>query len=103
MSLDRAFAALADPTRRELLRRLAAGPRPAGELAGTFPISRPAVSKHLRALRQAGLVRARREGRQRLYRLSPEGLREARAWMEEAARAWDAALEAYRRRAEEAP
>lgn len=101
MTIDRAFAALADPTRRRILTLVAEGPRQAGELAQGFPVSRPAVSKHLRVLREAGLVEDEKVGRARVYRLRGEGLAEARRWMEEAGRVWDAALEAFRRHVEE--
>jgi DNA-binding transcriptional ArsR family regulator len=66
-----ALAALADPTRRELVALLARGELAAGELAERFPVSRPAISRHLRVLREAGLVRSRVEGRRRLYALDP--------------------------------
>ena len=77
-----ALAAVADPTRRELLRLLVDGERSAGELAGRFPVSRPAISRHLRVLREAGLVRARADGRRRLYALDPRPLRELDDWLE---------------------
>ncbi len=77
-----ALAALADPTRRELLALLAQGELAAGELAGRFPVSRPAISRHLRVLREAGLVRSRVEGRRRLYALDPRPLRELDDWLE---------------------
>jgi DNA-binding transcriptional ArsR family regulator len=77
-----ALAAIADPTRRELLALLARGEIAAGELAGRFPVSRPAISRHLRVLREAGLVRSRTEGRRRLYALDPAPLRELDAWLE---------------------
>ena len=75
------FAALADPTRRRLLELLAAGERSAGELAAEFEISRPGVSRHLRVLREAGLVRVRVEGRHRLYSVDPAPLDEVDAWL----------------------
>jgi DNA-binding transcriptional ArsR family regulator len=75
------FAALADPTRRRLLELLAAGERSAGELAAEFDISRPGVSRHLRVLREAGLVRARSEGQRRLYSVDPGPLDELDAWL----------------------
>ena len=75
------FAALADPTRRRLLELLAAGERSAGELAREFDISRPGVSRHLRVLREAGLVRARGEGQRRLYSVDPGPLDEVDAWL----------------------
>ena len=75
-----ALAALADPTRRELLHRLVDGERSAGDLAGRFPVSRPAVSRHLRVLREAGLVRARTDGKRALYALDPRPRRELDDW-----------------------
>jgi DNA-binding transcriptional ArsR family regulator len=77
-----ALAALADATRREIVALLAGGERAAGELADRFPVSRPAISRHLRVLREAGLVRARTEGKRRLYRLDPAPLRDLDAWRE---------------------
>jgi DNA-binding transcriptional ArsR family regulator len=100
VSLDRAFGALADPTRRRIVRLVADRPRQAGELAEGFPVSRPAISKHLRVLREAGLVAARKEGRARVYHLSPRGLQEARKWVEEAEKVWATALESFRRHVE---
>jgi DNA-binding transcriptional ArsR family regulator len=100
MALDASLAALADPTRRRLLRLVGERPRKAGELAGAFPVSRPAVSKHLRVLREAGLVESESRGRARIYRLAPGGIAEVRRWVEETGRLWDAGLEAFRRHAE---
>ena len=77
-----ALAALADPTRRDLVALLARGELAAGELAARFPVSRPAVSRHLRVLREAGLVRSRVAGRRRLYTLDPRPLRELDDWLE---------------------
>ena len=74
------FQAVADPTRRAILDLLARGERSAGELVDPFPISQPAVSQHLRVLREADLVAERREGRRRVYRLNPAGLREVYDW-----------------------
>jgi DNA-binding transcriptional ArsR family regulator len=76
-----AIAALADPTRRALVALLAEGELPAGALAGRFPVSRPAISRHLRVLREAGLVTSRTEGRRRLYALDPGPLRELDDWL----------------------
>ena len=76
-----AFGALADPTRRAVLDLLRGGSLPAGRIAQAFPVSRPAISKHLRLLRRAQLVRERREGRRRLYRLNPEPLKAVDAWL----------------------
>jgi len=89
--------AIADPTRRRLLELVRDREVPAGELASAFPVSRPAVSRHLRVLREAGLVRERREGRLRLYRADPAPLGELREWLEGY---WDERLEALRRAAE---
>ena len=77
-----AFAALADPTRRGILELLAVGERSAGEIAGHFRISRPAVSRHLRVLREAGLATAREEAQRRMYRIEPAPLAELDAWLE---------------------
>lgn len=89
MAYPNALAALADPTRREILERLREGPRAVGEIAGGLPVTRPAVSQHLRVLRDAGLVSDRREGTRRLYRVDPRGLAELRAYLEGF---WEAAL-----------
>jgi DNA-binding transcriptional ArsR family regulator len=93
-----AAAAIADPTRRRLLELVRDREMPAGELASKFEVSRPAVSRHLRVLRQAGLVHERREGRLRLYRADPAPLAELRDWLE---RYWDERLDALRALAEE--
>lgn len=77
-----AFAAVADPTRRAILDRLRRGSAPAMEIADGFRISRPAVSKHLRVLRDARLVTERREGRNRVYQLAPDPLRDIDAWID---------------------
>ncbi|MEJ7832251.1 MAG: metalloregulator ArsR/SmtB family transcription factor [Nocardioides sp.] len=82
MAVD-AFAALADPVRRDLLRRLAGGPARVVDLAGDHPISRPAISKHLRLLTEAGLTTAAELGRERHYRIEPEGLVPVRALLAE--------------------
>jgi DNA-binding transcriptional ArsR family regulator len=82
------LAALADPTRRELVGLLARGVRAAGELAERFPVSRPAISRHLRVLREAGLVTARTEGRRRLYALDPRPLAELDDWLEQYRDLW---------------
>ena len=100
MAVDAALAALSDPTRRELVEALGRGPTRAGDLAERFPISRPAVSKHLRVLREAGLVNAAEQGRERVYYLVPRGLEEVKRYMDRASRMWDDALEAFKRYAE---
>jgi DNA-binding transcriptional ArsR family regulator len=94
------WAALADPTRRAVLARIAESPRSVEQIAETLPVSRPAVSQHLRVLTEANLVVARREGRRRIYRVKPEGLEGPRAELE---RFWSQALENFKRIAEEAP
>jgi DNA-binding transcriptional ArsR family regulator len=78
---DAAFAALADPMRRAVLDLLRTGHRRAGEIAGAFPVSRPAVSRHLRLLRQADLVREERRGRHRVYELNPVPLEAVDQWL----------------------
>ena len=87
-----AFAALADPTRRLLMERLAGGALPVGRLAAGLPISRPAVSQHLRVLKEAGLVIDRTEGNRNVYRIDPAGLAPLRAWLD---RFWGDALAAF--------
>jgi DNA-binding transcriptional ArsR family regulator len=86
------FQALADPTRRAVLDLLRAGSQPAGQIAGAFPVSRPAISKHLRLLRRAHLVREHREGRNRVYELNPEPLRAVDSWIEQYRVFWTASL-----------
>jgi DNA-binding transcriptional ArsR family regulator len=84
--------ALADPTRRRVFEGLSGGPRSVGELAAGVPVSRPAVSQHLRVLREAGLVSDRKEGTRRLYAVDPRGLAEVRAYFD---RLWGDALERF--------
>ncbi len=91
-SSEATFQALADPTRRAVLDLLRRGSQPAGEIAGAFPISRPAISKHLRLLRRAHLVREHREGRNRVYHLNPEPLRAVDSWLEQYRSFWSANL-----------
>src|SRR5580693_1137982 len=87
-----AFAALSDPTRRQVLERLAAGPRAVGDIADGLPVSRPAVSQHLKVLKEAGLVSDRQEGARRIYAIDPRGLGVMRAWLD---RFWDAAMASF--------
>ena len=94
------FRAIADPTRRAILDLLLAGERTVGEIAGQFAVSRPAVSKHLRLLRGARLVRVRREGRHRLCALDPEPLRAVDAWLDRYRREWQSRLARLKRYAE---
>src|SRR3982750_1781105 len=89
-----ALAALADPPRRELVALLAGGGTPAGGVAGRFPVSPPAISRHLRVLREAGLVRSRTDGRRRLYALDPRPLRQLDTWLEPYRDLWAQRLDA---------
>jgi|SRR3954452_2507809 DNA-binding transcriptional ArsR family regulator len=86
------FQALADPTRRAVLDLLRRGKQPAGQIASAFPVSRPAISKHLRLLRRAHLVSEHREGRHRVYQLNPEPLRAVDSWLEQYRMFWAASL-----------
>jgi DNA-binding transcriptional ArsR family regulator len=90
--------ALGDPTRRAIVERLLGGPMPVGELARDFPISRPAISQHLRILKKAHLVVDRPEGNRRLYALDPDGVDELRAYFD---RFWTHALAAFKKAAEQ--
>jgi DNA-binding transcriptional ArsR family regulator len=89
---DRVFAALTDPTRRAVFERLRRGPRPVGELAKGLPVTRPAVSQHLKVLKEAGLVTVRSEGTRRIYYIDPKGLGAMRAWLDQF---WESALDAF--------
>jgi DNA-binding transcriptional ArsR family regulator len=101
--LDGAFAALADPTRRQILHRLSRQPQPAGALSRGFRMSQPAVSKHLRVLREVSLVEVEEKGRQRIYRLSKRGIDDVRDYVEEVSKTWQTALTAFKRYAETRP
>ncbi|WIX78183.1 metalloregulator ArsR/SmtB family transcription factor [Amycolatopsis carbonis] len=92
------LSALADPSRRAIFEALREGPRAVGELAATLPISRPAVSQHLKVLKEAGLVLDQAAGTKRLYRLRPEGIAALRAYLDEM---WSDALSSFARKAEE--
>ena len=96
MSYETTIAALADPTRRALVERLRAGPLAVGELADELPISRPAVSQHLKVLSDAGLLLVEPQGTRRLYRLAPQGLADLRAYLDGL---WDDALSGFAARA----
>jgi DNA-binding transcriptional ArsR family regulator len=87
------WTALGDPTRRAIFERLAERPRPVGELARELPVSRPAVSQHLRVLKEAGLVDDERAGNRRIYRLHPDGIGALRADLDQF---WTRALAAYK-------
>jgi DNA-binding transcriptional ArsR family regulator len=88
------LAALADPTRREILALLVTGEQGAGQVAERFPVSRPAISRHLRVLREAGLVRVRVEGQRRVYALDPRPLAELDAWLAPYRQLWAQRLDA---------
>jgi DNA-binding transcriptional ArsR family regulator len=90
--------ALGDPTRRAILARLLAGPLPVGELARDFPVSRPAISQHLRVLKNANLVVDHAAGNRRLYQLNPAGFETLREYFEQF---WGQALSAFKRKVEE--
>ena len=89
--------ALGDPTRRAIFELLSAGPHAVGEIAEQLPVSRPAVSQHLRVLKDAGLVAERRNGTRRIYRLDPDGVANVRDYFD---RFWDAALAEFKAAAE---
>lgn len=93
-NLDRVFQALADPTRRAILDRLAAGEATVGHLSEPFPLSFAAVSKHLGVLERAGLVTREARGRERICRINPAALEDARAWLEFHERFWTDRLNA---------
>ncbi|MDE2499637.1 MAG: winged helix-turn-helix transcriptional regulator [Alphaproteobacteria bacterium] len=92
-----ALPALADPTRRKIFERLRHGAKPVGVIAKGLPVSRPAVSQHLKVLKEAGLVDDRAEGTRRVYYIDPNGLADIRRWLDQF---WDEALEAFRAEAE---
>ncbi len=91
-SSGRAFEAIGDPTRRAIFELLVVRPRPVGELADALPVSRPAVSQHLKVLKESGLVLDRAEGTRRIYRVDPKGVVAMREYLD---RMWDAALAAF--------
>src|ERR671933_2558562 len=100
MAYEGAIGALGDPTRRAVFERLRGGPRAVGEIAAELPVSRPAVSQHLRVLKEAGLVTERKNGTRRLYRVDQDGLAELRAYLESF---WNDALARYKDEVERAP
>jgi DNA-binding transcriptional ArsR family regulator len=95
-----AFGALGDPTRRAIFERLAVGPSAVGQLAIGLPVSRPAVSQHLRVLKEAGLVSETPEGARRIYRLDPRGIAAMRDWLDAH---WISALDAFKAFADAEP
>ena len=97
MAYATSLAALADPTRRAVFERLRAGPQAVGEIARDLPVSRPAVSQHLKALKKAGLVRDEARGAARIYRIHAPALAELRDWLDSF---WSDALESFKTYAE---
>ena len=97
MAYSDALAALADPTRRKVFERLRSGPKPVGRIARGLPVSRPAVSQHLKVLKEAGLVTDRPEGTRRVYYIDPQGLGALREWLD---RFWDEGLAAFKTQVE---
>jgi DNA-binding transcriptional ArsR family regulator len=97
---DTQLDALGDATRRAILARLLEGPLAVGQLARDFPVSRPAISQHLRILKQANLVLDRPEGNRRLYQINPEGFDSLREYFEQF---WSQALDAFKKKVEERP
>jgi len=92
MTYGNALTALADPTRRRVFERLKSGPQSVGAIARRMPVSRPAVSQHLKVLKEAGLVAHRPEGTRRVYYIDPNGLGALRQWLDQF---WDQALTAF--------
>jgi DNA-binding transcriptional ArsR family regulator len=97
MAYATAMEALGDATRREIMERLRRGARPVGEIAAGLPVSRPAVSQHLRVLKEAGLVTEHKQGTRRIYSIDPQGLDELRAYL---SMFWSDALAAFKVAAE---
>jgi|ERR1700679_2826515 DNA-binding transcriptional ArsR family regulator len=100
MAYQNALAALADSTRRSVFERLIDGPQPVGRIALGLPVSRPAVSQHLKVLKEAGLVTDRAEGTRRVYTIDPHGLAAVRRYLDQF---WDQALAAFAAEADRAP
>jgi DNA-binding transcriptional ArsR family regulator len=98
MAYALAIQALGDPTRRSIFERLRRGPRAVGELAGELPVSRPAVSQHLRVLKEAGLVTEQRNGTRRIYGVDAQSVAELRDYFDEF---WSDALESFKRAVEQ--
>lgn len=98
MAYAKALECLSDPTRRRVFERLRSGPQSVGVLARGLPVSRPAVSQHLKALKAAGLVMDKSEGTRRVYHIDPEGLGELRRWLDQF---WGDALESFKQEVEQ--
>jgi DNA-binding transcriptional ArsR family regulator len=97
MAYSKALQSLSDPTRRRVFEKLRSGPQSVGVIAKGLPVSRPAVSQHLKALKEAGLVIDRAEGTRRVYYIDPDGLGELRRWIDQF---WDDALESFKNEVE---
>jgi DNA-binding transcriptional ArsR family regulator len=93
MAYGTALTALSDPTRRRVFERLRHGGRAVSDIAKGLPVSRPAVSQHLKVLKEAGLVREERDGTRRIYEIDPKGLGQLRKWLDQF---WDNALDAFK-------
>src|SRR3974377_1092044 len=100
VTYEKAFAALADPSRRQVFARLREGPFSLGDIAKGMPVSRPAVSQHLKVLKEAGLVTDHAEGTRRIYAIDPQGLAALRSWLDQF---WDDALAAFAAEVERKP
>jgi len=103
MSVTTVLEALAEPSRRRIVELLQGGERSVSELVGSTGLAQPAVSKHLRVLREAGLVEVRRQAQRRLYRIRPEPLAELDAWLEPYRRLWNERLDLLERHLKERP
>lgn len=101
MDIDQTIQALSDPARRELIITLSQGPQTAGALAAPHAISRPAISRHLRVLRDAGLVTVQVQGREHWYYLQPEPMNELQQWLAEVSAVWQQGLQALKELVEE--
>ncbi|HTR75011.1 MAG TPA: metalloregulator ArsR/SmtB family transcription factor [Solirubrobacterales bacterium] len=95
---SKTIEALADPTRRQIFERLAGAPAAVGEIAATLPVTRPAVSQHLKVLKEAGLVEVRKDGTRNVYRLEPDGLGALRDYLD---RFWKSSLASFKAAVEE--
>lgn len=97
------FTTLADPIRREIVQALAAGPLDAGTISGRFPVSRPAISRHLKVLRECGLVTVERDAQRRIYRLDPHPLEDLDRWLDRYRSFWADRLDRLTQHVEENP
>jgi DNA-binding transcriptional ArsR family regulator len=95
-TVNQKFFALADPARLDIVRRLATGPQTAGQLAEPYKVSRPAISRHLRVLREAGITRAEVRGREWWYTINTDGLQDAESWLDQVQKMWGEALQSLK-------